>query len=910
MIQKPKIGLTQFWQLVRESQLVSASDITRLLKESTALNHDDSEELAKWLVAEKILTPLQSEVLQAGHHGPFEFGRYRVLGRAPGENTFAARDRKTLHPVWLHFFAGDSQLALESWEEIEMRVEQFASISHPNLLDVYESLVTRTHRFVATSAAGTQSLAEKMPVKRRITEDQALKLVREVALPIAEIEKAGASHGSLSMNHVFHNGKAGITKVMPPLFEDTSESDVGALGRLLYRLVTGRDAPDGKRIAKAGLDKFSDSLTSRKISVQVTKLIYGALTAPDSFTTSDFIQRVEKIAGESFEDEEKSAPARELKFLECLSPAWETEQEPLADDESIPDVNYATERKPVAVSPKKRMPVAVSLGLSLLGFAACLGIVALLANLIKLDPPKPVVAKSDSETIEAIPEMDAMTAAKAKRERLKNLLASQSYYQELIADDRQSLWESPTTGFPIDVSLTPSSPRIIAAVNWASIYSSENGQRTLQALGPNLNAELNELESKAGFALNSMQSMVISLHTNELYEYDVCSVVKLQDPSPEATCLENWGQPTPSPGLEGVFDKATGTSWWIAKSNEDGVDTFLVGPTELVQQAARGEVAVLSGTLRNLVASSDADRDLNLIVPTISIFNTEGQKLFTDRQKWLNELRIALPQPVRGLLVSLHGDTGDYVEIRVDHTTELSSRETANTMRIRMIEKLEQLQLSIQQRQALPYWESLRSRYGAMLRELTDQLRWDSEFGSVVGNAWLPPGAMHNLFAATELAMAFEPGLAVVADAGKPKMPQNLEELLQTRRDLTIANPPDLNVLLKNIREEVSDQYLEMPFEFNIEMAGTDLQKEGITQNQRPGPLRITDKSLADILTQVMVSANPNRDITGPADPNCKLVWVVFTNPDTDKKSILITTRAAAIENGYKLPSAFIVEPE
>ena len=241
-------------------------------------------------------------------------------------------------------------------------------------------------------------------------------------------------------------------------------------------------------------------------------------------------------------------------------------------------------------------------------------------------------------------------------------------------------------------------------------------------------------------------------------------------------------------------------------------------------------------------------------MPLISLFNTEGQSLLYEQQKWMNELRTMLPGSVAGLSLSMHHDEADYLEIRVDHTADLEAGDTATQMKQSVASKLEQTQLAIQQRQALPYWEPLRARFSAMIRDLSQQLRWDAEFDQVIGNAWLAPGAMHNLVAGTELAMTFEPTEKTLADvAQKPVTPKTLEELLVTRRDLKIANPPDLNVLLRNIREEISDQYLDLPFEFNIRIAGTDLQKDGITQNQRPGPLQIVDQSVSEILTQVMV---------------------------------------------------------
>jgi len=376
--------------------------------------------------------------------------------------------------------------------------------------------------------------------------------------------------------------------------------------------------------------------------------------------------------------------------------------------------------------------------------------------------------------------------------------------------------------------------------------------------------------------------------------------------------LEKWGQPTPVAGIENAFEKAAGDSWFARQEPDNNdVISFVVGSSELVQQVAQGEVAALTGTLRDLVASSDSSRHVNLILPVLSLFNTEGQKLFSDQRKWLNEFRLTLPESVIGFSLSLHHDEGDYLEFRIDHTADLQAMETASLMLDRFDTKLEQTQSAIQTRQALPYWEPVRARFGAMIRDLSQQLRWDAEFGEVIGNAWLPPGALHNLLAGSELAMAFEPVKTDLASTqGNSATPQTLLELLVTRRDLTIANPPDLNVLLRNIREEISDQYLDLPFEFNIRIAGTDLQKDGITQNQRPGPLEIQNQSVSEILTQVMVSANPNREITGATDPKCKLVWVITEDDESGGKPfVLITTRAAAADKGYVLPDVFKAQP-
>ena len=168
--------------------------------------------------------------------------------------------------------------------------------------------------------------------------------------------------------------------------------------------------------------------------------------------------------------------------------------------------------------------------------------------------------------------------------------------------------------------------------------------------------------------------------------------------------------------------------------------------------------------------------------------------------------------------------------------------------------------------------------------------------------------AAHNLLAASELVVTFASGSTVAAE---PEIagPKTLAELLATKRDLQVANPPDLNVLMANLKTEIDDDYGKLPFPVNIRLLGNDLEADGITKNQRPGELNLQQKTLAEILTTIMTLANPDKDITGPNDPNCKLIWVVGEDPENPgQKAILITTRAGAAKKSYELPPAFRTE--
>jgi hypothetical protein len=83
-----------------------------------------------------------------------------------------------------------------------------------------------------------------------------------------------------------------------------------------------------------------------------------------------------------------------------------------------------------------------------------------------------------------------------------------------------------------------------------------------------------------------------------------------------------------------------------------------------------------------------------------------------------------------------------------------------------------------------------------------------------------------------------------------------------------------------------------------IQIAGRDLQLEGITKNQTFA-LGLRDRPAREILVEVLRLANPDREATGPADPRQKLVYVIRND------AILVTTRRAATGRGENLPEVF-----
>jgi lysophospholipase L1-like esterase len=97
--------------------------------------------------------------------------------------------------------------------------------------------------------------------------------------------------------------------------------------------------------------------------------------------------------------------------------------------------------------------------------------------------------------------------------------------------------------------------------------------------------------------------------------------------------------------------------------------------------------------------------------------------------------------------------------------------------------------------------------------------------------------------------------------------------------------------------------------DFSIHLLGKDLQRDGITRNQRIRGIEAESATVADILTAIVVKANPIRGNTKPNDRDQKLIWVVGPHPDQPTRSaILITTRAGAKAKNYTLPDVFQIK--
>jgi hypothetical protein len=160
----------------------------------------------------------------------------------------------------------------------------------------------------------------------------------------------------------------------------------------------------------------------------------------------------------------------------------------------------------------------------------------------------------------------------------------------------------------------------------------------------------------------------------------------------------------------------------------------------------------------------------------------------------------------------------------------------------------------------------------------------------------LPAKAAHNLTLAAELTAAElqgSRGAAAVAGPA-PERPRDLAE--------RFAAPVTIEFQRESL--ETALRILSDALGVPIEIAGRDLQLEGITRNQMLS-LSVAGRSAEEALVELLRKANPDPLAEGPNDARQKLVYVVRESSPPTATKIVVTTRAAAALRKEELPPVF-----
>jgi len=479
----------------------------------------------------------------------------------------------------------------------------------------------------------------------------------------------------------------------------------------------------------------------------------------------------------------------------------------------------------------------------------------------------------------------------------------------LIDDDGETLWASPTNGQPIDLAWTPPGAQLFITIEVADLLATEHGLTILQAFGPEVSATLSAFESATGVGLDKVGRMVLSWLEDEQGQGTTPSIViYLTEALDRGSRSGLLGDPDSEETEHGMIFQVGEFSVLIPE--EDGILVF--GPSAALEAILEwgGKPPLVRRTMTQLLKQSDDQRHINILMAPSFMFTSlfrDGNTFYFGEPKKVREpLQWLIGEGLEAMLVSLHFDQIFYLEARMSAGLTLDKRELITQMRDRMNEIPDQIESYIVDINPSKHWRALAFRFPGMIRFLHAQTRIQVEGLTPVLNIAMPIEAAPNLLIAGELSLASQPGAMTVAGNPPPSTPQTIDELLKAPMSVDIPQQ-DLNLAIADIVMDVRSSNRGLPFEFDIKIDGNDLMDEGITRNQAIRDFVMENKPLEEILTGIVMKANPVTTVQSPTEKDQKLIWLITDDPlKAGNKIILLTTRKAAESKQYTLPPVFV----
>lgn len=469
---------------------------------------------------------------------------------------------------------------------------------------------------------------------------------------------------------------------------------------------------------------------------------------------------------------------------------------------------------------------------------------------------------------------------------------------QLVQDDGQTLWASPTDGQPIDLTGVPNDTRLALVVRTSDLTDNPEGDRILRALGPDFAAIRQQLEGELGVRFEQLETLTVSFGASTAGG-PPCLVAKLKGGT---NLLSLWGNPSPvAGGIPAMYD-VKGWTVMPVPGKEDR--EFVAGSKAVVQAIAQRGVAApqLTRELEQLRRESDDQQTVTLLVEPQFLAASSGQVMRGELAAGTAGVKEFFGEGIRAVLASGHLGQNLYLELRCMGSLSLDPPSLANSVKEKINGVSRKLEDAVPSVNPTPYWRRLASRFPNMVQFAYQQTRTGVEANQAVVNIMLPSAAGQNMVAGAELMLAANTAGAVGPASGgampAAKTPENIEEKLAST--MSISFPQNsLEFALRDIGEET---------DIPIDIKGSDLQLDGITRNKEIKDFTHDNKPAGEILAQLLVRANPEPS-PGPNSDVQKLIYVIhpMDGPDEAKK-LLVTTRAAAAKNNYTLPDVFKIQ--
>ncbi|MBT7729795.1 MAG: hypothetical protein HN703_13010 [Planctomycetaceae bacterium] len=913
------LSLDVFWKKLAESGLLSADKIPEVqaacldaMKQSGSLGNQTALS-AQWLVRQGIVTLWQAKQLVKGNASGFFMGDYRLLEKHEmplGGVVYRGRHEPTKQSVSLVPIDDPASHRVEVWTEIVRHVERAAETISPVLSRTWALESTGEHRFIVCEDLGSAVSILSPGQTSRWPIVEAVLAAFSVCRGVAEIHRLGGVHGSISTRVVVGSTAdltvhRGLRLLQYPLSGDplclvaadslrssqivsklaeqicfvpperlvsgepvTPMGDVYGIGCLLHTLLTGSPV----------VLKESPAATVTYICEKAAHLstlwppIEGCpeevQTLLDFMTATDPRRRYCDAA----EAADAIAVCLQCSKVSPELPPQRTLQKNLLAvvNKGAAPVGSTLRNRPTKISRRYRK-------LSTLSVSAVMIFAVMASFSMWWTWSRYGLVPSEVSDITVVSETPS-SASDVQPQGIPSLVDEQAF---VITPDDSLPWMPPSEPTRLLFRYLPPGSQLIFSGRPADFLESKDGQLVLKAGGDVFRQVVVMLERLVKSPLSEIETLQVSWQADENGMPLVAIWAhRSKADSPVSIVSAISKSTTPAEVIEGWLR-------WYPRG-ETGSDVVIATPM------------LMDGLVMTSGAESELPRSMRPLRPIL-----DGSRHLTvlgSPHYFVHDGRVLLPAMIMPLLdpiahilgddcpaaaVSMHLDDRTYFELDAVSPAVGSARSLKQYFENDLRKVSKKTEALISGRDLDIYGRLLVIRLPELLRLWQQNIRVGAEGRDlVVANSYLPEMAAHNIVLAGSLLLeqiSANPDDLSIGGAMSMNIPESVVGNLQ--KPVTLAFDSDsLETAVEMLSEATG---------VTIEIAGKDLELQGITKNQSFG-LSERGRSGADVLLTILQKSE--------GKPG-QLVYVFRKDGEHDK--VVITTKISAQQRGEQLPEVF-----
>ncbi|WP_442508019.1 protein kinase domain-containing protein [Novipirellula sp. SH528] len=487
---------------------------------------------------------------------------------------------------------------------------------------------------------------------------------------------------------------------------------------------------------------------------------------------------------------------------------------------------------------------------------------------------------------------------------------------QVVEDDRL-LWLPPFAAEdPAPLVMLPLGPSMVMTVNLASLRANPSGSGFLDSLAPDIAGLLDQSAARAKVAVEKMDRLSIAMHKGKDGWPEVSLAVTLSEPVALDTLTKAWdvsASRTPDGATLYAGDEVGSDAYFVGdvESADNKVSRFSVSSIARAKEVAEngGATILLPRSMQMLWDATSSETDFAVIATPNFLFADARNLLDMGAPRLVSPLKTFLiPDVAAAMFLADFDDSRIYTEVRLSPSGGIGEATLMQNLK-QAIEAMPQWAKNFVL-DAVPdsSWRLLANQLPAMMDFVSSYSRYGVADQAAIGNAYLPADAASQITLATLFAINTTGNAGASVAATPSKKTFTLDELLAEKMSVSFDQESlefGINIIAEQFAASLPDG-TEVP---PMRIVGGDLQKMGITQNQQIRGFTKKDMPFRQVLTDLLLGANPDKTATGSHDVKQALIWVVADDPNrAGKKELLITTRQAA-EGKYELPAEFVVTP-